>query len=152
MTLYSLRNHPEKLDTMKTYIKDKWASEDSKYVYDDCLEHTVGAEAPLPQWYLMEDDGVPIGCAGLITNDFISRMDLYPWLCSLYIDPEYRGQRLGGRFLERAKKDASEAGFPYVYLCTDHIGYYEKFGFEYIGTGYHPWGESSRLYRASTAL
>lgn len=43
--------------------------------------------------------------------------------------------------------DAKNAGFIAVYLCTDHIGYYEKYGFEYIGDGYHPWKEISRIYK-----
>ncbi len=30
-------------------------------------------------------------------------------------------------------QDASYYGFKYLNLCTDHVGYYEKFGFRYIG-------------------
>ncbi len=103
----------------------------------------------LPQWYLLMDNDVIIGCAGLITNDFISRMDLYPWVCAIYIEEEYRGNAYGSILLEQAKKDAKEGGFSHLYLCTDHIGYYEKYGFEHIGAGYHPWGEMSRIYSIS---
>jgi len=100
-----------------------------------------------PQWYALEDAGRVIGCAGLIANDFISRQDLWPWLCALYVDPDARGRGCGRLLIDRAREDAHRAGFPYVYLCTDHIGYYEKYGFEYIGRGYHPWGEESRICR-----
>ena len=89
---------------------------------------------------------VVIGCAGLITNDFISRMDLYPWICALYVEEKYRGNAYGSLLLEQAKRDSKAAGLQKVYLCTDHIGYYENYGFTYIGTGYHPWGDSSRIY------
>ena len=33
-----------------------------------------------------------------------------------------------------------------MYLSTDHVGLYEKWGFRYIGQGYHPWNEESRIY------
>ena len=49
------------------------------------------------------------------------------------------------------REDAAAAGFPAVYLCTDHVGYYEKYGFRHVGTGYHPWGDESRIYEALTA-
>ncbi|TYR78647.1 hypothetical protein FZC66_18785 [Priestia megaterium] len=42
-----------------------------------------------------------------------------------------------------------KAGFNKVFLCTDHIGYYEKYGFTYIDDGYHPWGSSSRIYESN---
>ena len=144
--IISVRQHPEYLDRAVAYFQQHWASEDSMMVYDDCIRHAGTAKSPLPQWYLLTEGERIIGCAGLITNDFISRMDLYPWICALYIEEDCRGRALGSLLLRRAAEDAARAGFPSVYLCTDHVGYYEKYGFTYVGQGYHPWGDESRIY------
>ena len=148
MDIISIRKSPEYKDSAIQYFQSKWASKESLMVYEDCITNCITTSNPLPQWYLLVENDEIIGCAGLITNDFISRMDLYPWVCAVYIEKEYRGHAYGSLLLEQAKKDAKLGGFSNVYLCTDHIGYYEKYGFEYIGTGYHPWGGSSRIYSA----
>ncbi len=151
MEVISIRECPEYKNKAIKYFQSKWASQHSMMVYDDCISNCITTSNPLPQWYLLIDDDRDkiMGCAGLITNDFISRMDLYPWVCAVYIEEEYRGNSYGSVLLERAKKDAKNSGFSHLYLCTDHVGYYEHYGFEYIGTGYHPWGESSRIYAVS---
>ena len=150
MRIVSVRREPQYAGKAIEYFCQHWATDDSRAVYENCITSCISSKSPLPQWYLLFDDERIIGCAGLITNDFISRMDLYPWICALYIEEDMRGRKLGSQLLQYARSDAAAAGYNKVYLCTDHIGYYEHYGFHYIGDGYHPWGESSRIYEADS--
>ncbi|PEW09257.1 GNAT family N-acetyltransferase [Priestia megaterium] len=149
MQIINVREHVEYQDKAIQYIQNKWANENTLKLYEDCITHSLKTNNSLQIWYLLENRGEIIGCAGLISNDFISRMDLWPWVCALYIEEDYRGMSLGEKFLLRIKEDTKDAGFDKLYLCTNHIGYYEKYDFLYIGDGYHPWGSISRIYEAS---
>jgi len=145
--IISIREDTKYAQTAISYIQSRWPDV-SPIIYENCIRHCIGAESPLPQWYLLRIGNDFIGCSGLITNDFISRMDLYPWICALYIDENHRGRAYGNLLLERSKKDAALFGFNAIYLSTEHIGYYERYGFSYIDQGYHPWGEESRIYKS----
>lgn len=147
MHVESVRENPRITQDAIKYIQSKWANPNSMKVYEDCILNSIKSDNGLPQWYVLMDQDKIIGCAGLITNDFISRMDLFPWLCALYIDDKYRGNNYAKSLIDKAIIDTKLAGYSNLYLCTDHIGYYEKFGFTYLAQGYHPWGEESRIYK-----
>ena len=146
MAVMNIRKTPEYLEQGIAYIQSKWGNRRNKKVYEDCITKSIDAKNPLPVWYLLMDSDKIIGCAGLVTNDFISRMDLWPWLCALFVEKKYRGQNLGRLLISQIKEDVANMEFDKLYLSTDHKGYYEKYGFTYIGDGYHPWGDSSRIY------
>lgn len=145
MKIISIRQEPEYKDIAIDYFQMAWPSVLPE-MYVDAISYSITAKNSLPQWYLLEKENKIIGCAGLITNDFISRGDLYPWLCALYIDEDHRGNAYATLLMNRIQEDTKSFGFGYLYLCTEHVGYYEKYGFTYIGQGLHPWGETSRIY------
>lgn len=149
MKIISLREHPDRLEQFISFFHSHWHSE---AVYRDCMTACLTTTAPLPQWYLLVDerDNVVAGC-GLITNDFNARQDLWPWVCALFVEKTHRGHGLGSWLLEHCRNVSAELGFFNLYLATDHIGYYEKSGFEFIGYASDPFGGRSRIYRISTS-
>ena len=146
--IINVREHPEYKERAVEYFTAKWGI--NRKLYADSMAHSITTESPLPRWYLLLRGEEIIGCFGLITNDFISRMDLWPWFCGLYIEEPERGKALGGQLLAHGRAEAARLGFSHVYLCTEHIGYYEKYAWSYICDGFHPWDEASRIYGIAT--
>ncbi|MDE6133695.1 MAG: GNAT family N-acetyltransferase, partial [Oscillospiraceae bacterium] len=74
-----------------------------------------------------------------------------PFNTSLYVDPIMRGGLgIGEVLLDHARYEAAKLGFDKLYLTTDHIGYYEKYGFREIGLDLYDWGRPTKLYEADT--
>jgi len=142
--IIGVRENKEYLEKAIDYFTDKWGID--RRIYVDCITNSITTKNPLPRWFLMINNDEIIGSYGLITNDFISRQDLYPWLCALYVEEHYRGKKLGVKLLEHGSIEAAKLGYKKLYLSTDHKGYYEKYGWLYIGNGFHPWGAESRIY------
>ena len=100
MNLISVKNHSQWLEPAILFFQHHWASEVSKPVYDDCLRSMMRSTSPLPQWYILVDGHNIVGGAGLVTNDFVSRMDVWPYVVALIIEEEYRGKHLSKTLIE----------------------------------------------------
>lgn len=146
--IVGIRDNPEYLERGIDYFASKWGID--RKIYADSITHSITTGNPLPRWYLLLKNDEIIGSYGLITNDFISRQDLYPWLCALFIEKDERGRQLGSKLLEHGRTEAAKSGFGKLYLCTNHDGYYEKYGWKHIANGFHPWGEESKIYEISS--
>ena len=144
-----IRHNPEYAQQAVDWFSSKWNIDHKEYErsMDDCIHNNNR----LPQWYLaLDEKDEIIGGCGLIDNDFVDRTDLWPYLCALYVEKRARGRAWGGELMESARVAGGRLGLEKLYLCTDHTSYYEKYGWRYIGTGRHTWGETSRIYEADT--
>lgn len=146
MDMISVRQVPELAPRAIAYFQRHWATAETLMMYEDAINRSLGAANPLPQWYLLVENDRILGCAGLIINDFISRGELYPRLCALYVEEAQRGRGYGAKLIEHVAAETRRLGFPQLHLCTDLEGYYERNGFVYNGLGYHLRGEASRVY------
>lgn len=141
-----LKDYSEGLDTAVKYYHSKWGNEENYHFFYDAIKNSTNTYKGLPRFYLLLKNQIIIGCCGIIINDFISRHDLYPWLCGLYIEESERGQSLGNMLMEHVENDIKKAGFEKIYLTTHHDGYYEKYGWHRIEDGFEAAGGPTRIY------
>ena len=64
--------------------------------------------------------------------DDIQPTELSPWVGFVYTFPERRGRRRAGLLFEEAGRLARAEGVSRIYVSTDHIGLYEKYGFTFM--------------------
>lgn len=148
--IVNVREYSGGLDEAVKYIHSKWGNDENYDFYFDAIQHSSEPGKPLPRFFLLLKGGKITGCYGLVTNDFVSRHDLFPWFACLYVEEEHRGQELGKLMMEHAAKEAKKSGFSSMYLVTDHEGYYEKYGWRRIEDGYDPKGVKTRIYEMET--
>ena len=96
--------------------------------------------------YILADGEKIVSFCTLTQKDCIKDDTLFPWIGFVFTSQEYRGQRYSGVVIDYACNKAKEQGFDTVYLATDHIGLYEKYGFSYIESRMDVYNEMSRIY------
>lgn len=100
--------------------------------YLTSMDECISGGANVPQWYVALEDGGITGGVGVIENDFHVRRDLSPNVCALYVEPRRRSLGLAGALLEHVRRDMAALGVDTLYLITDHVGFYERYGWEFV--------------------
>jgi GNAT superfamily N-acetyltransferase len=141
----SIRKTSALVSQAADYLSTKWGID--RKIYIESLTDSLTTDNPTPRWFLMFKDDEIIGSYGLIENDFMARKDLTPWLCALYVEELERRKGLGGKLLAHGLSEAAKLGFEKVYLCTDHIGYYERYAWRFFGMETSEFGGETRVYQ-----
>lgn len=110
---------------------------------DDERKKALGEYTKL---FLMTDGTKLASFCVLSQKDCIEDDKLFPWIGFVFTFPEYRGKRFSEKLIAHAENTALKNGWNRVYIATDHIGLYEKYGYAYMETRKDCWGESSRIY------
>lgn len=148
LNIKSIQECPERRTEFAEYVQEKWPS--VKKTVLPVIHESIVAKGTLPFTFLLLNNDNIIGFYQLIEHEFVTRKDLSPWIAPLFIDEKERGQALGSVLLEHARKMAGQLGYKTVYLATDHILYYEKYGFKEIGLDMFEWGRPTKIYEHDT--
>ncbi len=143
-TYTELRKSPELKERAAEWFHEKWGVPEAAYL--ECMDAYLEGKTELG-WYLCLDEGRIAGGLGVIENDFHDRKDLTPNICAVYTEADHRGQGIAGYLLNMAVEDLRSKDITPVYLVTDHSGFYERYGWEFLCI-VHPDGEDemSRMY------
>lgn len=99
--------------------------------------------------YLLTDGDKLVSFVSLARCDYLDA-PYGPWIGFVYTAQEYRGHRYVGKLIDHACRIAGEHGVQRVYINTDHVGLYEKYGFTYVENRANAFGEDSRIYVRET--
>ena len=144
-----LRGTPQLREAAARWFYEKWGIAEgvSEQEYLDSIDSSIKGDAPFPRWYVVVSrDGDIIAGAGVIDNDFHERKDLAPNICALYVEPEFRCHGIAGCLLEKICGDMKQDSIEAMYLVTDHTGFYERYGWEFMGMVKSEDGGNLRMY------
>ena len=125
----TLREKPQWKNQAAEWFHSKWGVPSDAYL--ECMDSYLSGRTELG-WYLCLDGDQIAGGLGVIENDFHDRKDLTPNVCAVYTEKEYRCRGIAGRLLDMAMEDLRAKGITPVYLVTDHTGFYERYGWEFL--------------------
>ncbi len=125
----TLREQPELMNRAADWFHSKWRVPTEAYL--ECMEAYLNHETELG-WFLCLDGEQIVGGLGVIENDFHDRKDLTPNVCAVYTEESYRCKGIAGNLLNMAVEDLRAKGISPAYLITDHTGFYERYGWEFL--------------------
>ena len=128
--IWKIREHSELIPRAAEWFHQKWKIPAAAYL--ESMNGCIRQGSAVPQWYTAMCGDKIVGGLGVIENDFHDRKDLAPNICAVYTEEKYRCNGIAGKLLNMAVSDLKSKGISPVYLVTEHIGFYEKYGWEFF--------------------
>ena len=121
------------------------------FSWEEIKEHTIRVikDWEFEEWetpFVAMTDGRIIGMVTLMKTDYYPLPEIYPWVSTLFVSEEYRGNRISKRLIDFANEYANSIGFDTTYIPSEHTGLYEKYGYSYLKDITNYGGGTDRLY------
>lgn len=134
MKVINLKNNMDYLKEYFSLCSMEWGSTKTKEELNIYVNQKINS---------LQNNDKLISVLGLIDNELIGfislfkydgdeRKDLTPWYATMYVKEEYRGKGYSKILNDAILDEAKTLGYDKVYLKSDLVNYYEKFGAKYI--------------------
>lgn len=132
MKIEYLADHSELIPTLAKWFFEQWGylrPESTLEDFTDSLRAHLNRDE-MPISFVALDGATVLGSASLRRHEMNTRMDLSPWLSSVYVTAEHRRRGIGTELVAAVEEKARELGFDTLYLWTPDKEHY------YIGLGW----------------
>jgi predicted N-acetyltransferase YhbS len=133
MELVYLADYPDYIPVLARWHHEQWNYLDPSRTVEQRTAwlQTHGKRTFPTAFVAVENGSTPIGCASLVSHDMSDRMDLSPWLASVYVEPPYRQRGVGSALVRRVMDEARAFAAPRLYLYTpDRESFYARIGWQ----------------------
>lgn len=137
MKIYNIKDKMEYLEEIALLTQKEWG----KYSNEEEFKNKVNIKInkiknnldnPYYCKLILLDDDKLVGFISMFETDGEERQDLKPWYATMYVKKEYRGKGYSKILNDAILKEAKNRGFNKLYLKSDLLNYYEKFGAIYM--------------------
>lgn len=138
LKIHNIKERTEYLKEVAILTQKMWGSKDltldefNEKVNKKIEKIKNNFDNPLYSKLILVDKDKLIGFISIFPSDCDERKELTPWYATMYVKEEYRlngySKVLNDAILEEAKRK----GFKRLYLKTDLVNYYEKFGATFL--------------------
>lgn len=149
MDIVYLHNKTEYITTVANWIYNEFVKDINKSVtiekVIEFFSHSKENEFPIT--LIAINDNKCVGTVSIFENDLKTQNELSPWLASLYVHPEYRGQKIAQNLINRVIEIVNSMGYKKVYLRTEHTSeYYKRLGWEFVYRTTDQLGQKTEVY------
>jgi N-acetylglutamate synthase-like GNAT family acetyltransferase len=133
LTIKNLKQFPQYIDLLAKWHHNEWSYlNPQRPLRDRAKELETHLEIDsIPQTFIAFVDDKPVGCASVLESDMDTKPDLYPWLASVFVLPEFRHRGIGRKLVHQVMQHTKEAGSKNMYLYTpDRAHFYKNMGWK----------------------
>ena len=138
LNIYNIKDKPEYIEEVAMLTQKEWGdknlSEDEFRIRVNTKINKIYSLLNNPYYckLILLDDDVLVGFISIFEHDGDERLDLKPWYATMFVKEEFRGNGYSKILNDAILDEARKRGFSKLYLKSDLVNYYEKFGAKYI--------------------
>ena len=143
-----VRDWPEAKEEIAAWFRDRWP--DAPEAFRESIIDCLGTETGIPQWYVVVRGSRIVAGCGVVGKPCQGRKEPTPHVCAVYVDKEFRNRGIAGFLLQTVCDDMAAMGVGTLYLLTELSGFFERYGWQFLGPVRGDDGKLSRLYAHHT--
>ncbi|WP_164522205.1 GNAT family N-acetyltransferase [Halocella sp. SP3-1] len=151
MKIDNIVYHPDSVEKVSNWIYKEFVEEKGEKSLEFVIERFKNRNIDeFPISFIAIVNGMCAGVISIFDNDLGTREDLTPWLAGLYVDENFRGNKIAEALINTVFKKCKEMGYTKIYLRTEHTAeYYQKKGWTFLENTVDEYGEETTVFYMS---